>query len=118
MSYRRCSEVGEEVIGTHSVSFCRTRLEYPEDIIDDIKNDPDIKCYYENDFVVCFETRLESLKKLLAEKVFELESGYENMASFNLDYCEVGFRCDNCTYERYEHMLEEDGEDEDEDAFF
>lgn len=107
--------MGEEVMGMQGKSHCLKRLEYPEDIIDDIKNDPDIKCYYENDFVVCFDSRVESLRKLLEEKVFELESGYQNMASFNLDYCEVGFRCDNCTYERYEHMLEEE---EDEDAFF
>ena len=104
-----------EAMGTHSRIHCQTKLEYPEDIIDDIKNDPDIKCYYENDFVVCFDKRVESLRKLLEEKVFELESGYQNMASFNLDYCEVGFRCDNCTYERYEHLLEEE---EDEDAVF
>lgn len=107
--------MGEEVMGIHGKSHCLTRLEYPEDIMDDIKNDPDIKCYYENDFVVCFDSRVESLRKLLEEKVFELESGYQTMASFNLDYCEVGFRCDNCTYERYEHMLEVE---EDEDAFF
>lgn len=106
--------MGEEAIGVNSRSYCQTKLQYPEEIMDDIKNDPDIKCYYENDFVVCFDTRLESMRKLLEEKVFELESGYENMASFNLDYCEVGFRCDNCTYERYEHLLEEV---EDEDAF-
>jgi hypothetical protein len=91
----------------------QAKLEYPEEIIQEIKSDPEIKSYYDNDFVVTFDKKSQSLVKLLEEKVFELQSGYENMAGFNLDYCEVGFCCDNCTFDRYEHLL--GGE---EDAFF
>lgn len=112
--------MGEANAYSCSHTVARIRLEYSEDIVEDIKKDPEIKNYYDKDFVVNFDTRMESLKKLLEEKVFELESGYENMASFNLDYCEVGFRCDNCTYERYEHLLEEteEGKEGEDDALF
>lgn len=92
---------------TCQASHCvgHTKLVFPEAIVEDIKKDPEIKAYYDNDFVVVFDKINKSLEMLLQEKVFELQSGYENMANFNLDYCEVGFCCDNCTFERYEHLL-------------